>query len=96
MTHLNKVIVRSMVVALLAAATAQLAQAGLPPSGGEFVVRRSTIDAGGGSAAGGDFTLKGTVGQSDTVVASGDMFTLRSGFWTPSGVPDLIFSDSFE
>jgi len=67
-----------------------------PPSGGDFTLRRSTIDAGGGEGTGADFWLAGTIGQHDTEVMSGADFTLRSGFWTPSGPSDRLFSDGFE
>ena len=67
-----------------------------PPSGGEFTLRRATIDAGGGEGQGADFSLKGTVGQHDTEVMTGSDFTLRGGFWTPSGPSDFLFRDGFE
>lgn len=67
-----------------------------PPSGGEFSLRRATIDTGGGEGAGADFLLKGTMGQHDTEVMEGAGFTLRGGFWTPSGASDFVFRDSFE
>jgi hypothetical protein len=45
----------------------------------------STIDGGGGHSAGGNFELKGTIGQPDAgmVMAGGD-FSLAGGFW-PGG-----------
>lgn len=67
-----------------------------PPAGGEFTLRRATIDAGGGEGTGADFSLKGTIGQHDTEVMKGDEFTLRGGFWTPSGESDFVFRDGFE
>lgn len=67
-----------------------------PPSGGDFTLRRSTIDTGGGEGTGADFSLKGTIGQHDTEVMTGADFTLRSGFWTPSGPSDFLFRDGFE
>ncbi|GJQ30511.1 MAG: hypothetical protein HBSAPP03_23950 [Phycisphaerae bacterium] len=48
-----------------------------------------TIDGGGGTSAGGAFTLSGTIGQPDAGVMSGGSFTLSGGFWvsTPPGGP---------
>jgi len=71
--------------------------AGDPPSsGGEFTLRRATIDSGGGEGTGAEFSLKGTIGQHDTEVMEGADFTLRGGFWTPSGASDFVFRDGFE
>lgn len=67
-----------------------------PPSRGEFQLRRSSIDAGGSESIGGKFYLHGTTGQHDIVTMNGGDFTLKSGFWTPSGVPELLFRDGFE
>lgn len=67
-----------------------------PPSGGEFTLRRATIDTGGGEGTGADFLLKGTIGQHDTEVMEGADFTLRGGFWTPSGESDFLFRNGFE
>jgi hypothetical protein len=42
-----------------------------------------TLDGGGGTSAGGDYTLSGTIGQSDatpTTLSGGD-YTLQGGFW---------------
>lgn len=73
------------------------AQAGdPPPAGGELTLRRATIDTGGGEETGADFALEGTIGQHDTEVMEGADFTLRSGFWTPSGMSDFVFRDGFE
>lgn len=67
------------------------------PSGGEFKLRRATIDGGGGEATGGQYFLQGTIGQYDTGGMSDDgEFKLRGGFWTPSGSSDLLLSDGFE
>ena len=67
-----------------------------PPSGGEYTLRRSTIDSGGGDGQGGTYSLKGTLGQHDTRVMNGGGFILRAGFWTPSGPSEFLFRDGFE
>lgn len=65
------------------------------PLGDEFSQRRVSIDSGGGTSNGGGFSLRGTIGQSDTQAMTGISFALRGGFWTPS-VNDLIFKDNFD
>jgi hypothetical protein len=68
-------------------------------SGGDFEIRRSTIDAGGGRSTGSNLQLIGTIGQPDAGLATGGTFELRGGFWaaaTPAGATDVVFSDGFE
>ena len=64
-------------------------------AGGDFEVRRSPIDAGGGVSSGGGFELHGTIGQPDAGQSSGGRFELDGGFWTRS-TSDFLFRDSFE
>ena len=90
--------IRAFVLILVAcSASASLAAVS---SGGEFELRRTTIDSGGGQSQGGGFVLQGTIGQPDAGQAmQGGNFSLRGGFWTPSQPgqrPDPIFLDGFE
>lgn len=64
-------------------------------SGGDFEIRRSTIDAGGATSSGGVFQITGTIGQPDTARSSAGAFELNAGFWTPAS-SDLLFKDSYE
>lgn len=59
---------------------------------------RSTVDGGGGASSGGEFRLRGTIGQPDAASASGGTFRLRGGFWIPTNAPqgDALFGDGFE
>jgi hypothetical protein len=41
----------------------------------------STIDGGGGTSAGGGYSVTGTIGQPDAGRMSGGSFTLEGGFW---------------
>ncbi len=43
-----------------------------------------TVDGGGGTSTGGQFTLSGTIGQPDAGTMSGGSFTLLGGFWSGS------------
>lgn len=73
------------------------AGAGPQPAGGDFVMRNSTIDAGGGRSEAGPLTIEATIGQFDTAVLSGGGLRLEAGFWTTVGRQrELIFSDGFE
>ncbi len=67
-----------------------------PPSGGDYAVRRATIDSGGGASDAASYSLNGTIGQSDTQVLTGADFVLRGGFWTPSRSSDHLFENGFE
>jgi hypothetical protein len=72
--------------------TAVLAQS----SGGDFTLVKNTIDNGGGTSAGGNFTLTGTIGQHDAsrISSGGGNFLLAGGFWAHAS--DRIFKDGFE
>lgn len=75
--------------------TAALAQS----SGGDFELKKSTIDAGGGAASGGSFELVGTFAQAEANPrqSSGGEFMLAGGFWaSTSSAAGRIFSDGFE
>jgi hypothetical protein len=65
-------------------------------SGGAFEITKSTIDSGGGTSAGGDFSLTGTIGQPDSnaQISSGSEFLLAGGFWAKA--IDTIFKNGFE
>jgi hypothetical protein len=54
----------------------------------QFNLNSFTIDGGGGTSAGGEFALSGTIGQPDAAPAqTGGSFKLEPGFW--SGVTVL-------
>ena len=65
-------------------------------SGGVFVIEKSVIAGGGGTATGGGFTLDGTIGQSVAgVTSTGGAFELGGGFWgIGSTLPAPTFSIS--
>ena len=52
---------------------------------GGFELSWFTVDGGGGTSTGGDFVLRGTIGQPDAGDLSGGDFTLRGGFWQTFG-----------
>jgi len=65
-------------------------------SGGDFELTKSTIDSGGRTSTGGNFSLTGTIGQPDAnpQMSSEGEFLLTGGFWAKA--IDLIFKDGFE
>ena len=48
----------------------------------DFHVDWFTIDGGGGASAGGQFTVRSTIGQPDAGVMSGGTFKVAGGFWS--------------
>ena len=61
-------------------------------SGGDYVLNWSTIDGGGGTSRGGQYTLTGTIGQPDAAYSAGGDYELLGGFW-PGG--PLCFVDFY-
>lgn len=60
----------------------------LGQSGGQYDLTWSTIDGGGGTSSGGDFTLRGTIGQPDAGAITGGDYEMLGGFLP--GVPICI------
>jgi hypothetical protein len=50
-------------------------------SGGDYTLRWSTVDGGGGASGGGAYVLVGTIGQPDAGAMSGGNYDLFGGFW---------------
>jgi hypothetical protein len=63
-----------------------LSALGLPVRG-QYALDRFTVDGGGGTSAGGGYSVTGTVGQPDAGIMSGGSFTLAGGFWPGLAVP---------
>jgi len=65
--------------------------------GGEFVLEKSTIDAGGLTSNGGAFEVTGTIAQPEARLgpASGGPFQVYGGYW-PRSQADFLFNDGFE
>ena len=57
-----------------------LALAGMKASA-QFSIDSFTIAGGGGTSAGGLFTVTGTIGQTDAGAMSGGTYSLAGGFW---------------
>lgn len=48
----------------------------------QFALDWFTLDGGGGSSAGGAYTLQGTIGQPDAGALGGGSYALQGGFWS--------------
>ena len=81
---------------VLPLAAALLLTAGAVAEAQPFVIDWFTIDGGGGTSRGGNYTLSGTIGQPDAGALSGGGYTLEGGFWpgivvaTTTGAPTLF------
>ena len=53
----------------------------------QYAIDWYTIDGGGGTSSGGNYTLSGTIGQPDAGTLSGGTYTLQGGFWPGLIVP---------
>ena len=53
----------------------------------QYAVDWFTLDGGGGTSSGGNFTLTGSIGQPDAGTLSGGNYTLQGGFWPGIVVP---------
>jgi hypothetical protein len=68
-----KRIAEGLVVLLLSLPTCLLAQ--------QYAIDWFTLDGGGGTSSGGNYTLSGTIGQADAGVITGGSYSLIGGFW---------------
>ena len=91
---MKRILTISSFAFILLITTIALAQS----SGGDFEITKSTIDNGGGTSSGGEFSVTGTIGQPDAnpQISTGGKFTLAGGFWATATVVDTIFQDGFE
>jgi hypothetical protein len=67
-------------------------------SGAAYAIDHHTIDNGGGTAIGGMFSIRGTIGQPDAdplQPSTGGTFELTGGFWFVTSI-DALFADGFE
>ena len=68
----------------------------------QFDLSWHTIDGGGGTSTGGNFSLSGTIGQPDAGTMSGGNFTLVGGFWAAADdivtacLGDFVSSATFQ
>ena len=51
------------------------------PAFADYEIRWSTIDGGGGTSSGGQYLVRGTIGQHDAAYSQGRQYELLGGFW---------------
>ena len=68
---------QAMAIAAVAVALAAAAQ---------YSINWSTIDGGGGLMTGGDYAMRGTIGQPDAAGMDGGIYVIHGGFWVPVAV----------
>ncbi len=72
---------RFLRVSLLALLALLIPLAALAAAGG-YALPWWTVDAGGGSSSGGNYTLNGTLAQPDAGTLTGGSYALEGGFWS--------------
>ncbi len=77
-----------LALALLPAASSALAQAS---DGDEYSLAWFTVDGGGGVSSGGEYVLRGTIGQPDAGALVAGEYALGGGFWFGGGVSYRIY-----
>jgi hypothetical protein len=57
--------------------------------GGDYDLTWNTIDSGGGTSSGGEYSISGTIGQAEAAAlpAAGGNFVLIGGFWSGMALP---------
>jgi hypothetical protein len=83
--------VQRLSISLLAAVVVLVAAAGTKA---DYRIVWSTIDSGGGTSSGGQYSLTGTIGQPDAAYSSGGNYELLGGFW-PGGPLCFVQFDDF-
>ena len=61
---------------------------------GDYKIAWSTIDGGGGTSAGGQYIVTGTIGQPDAASSAGGQYELLGGFW-PGGPSCFVDFEQF-
>ncbi len=79
---------RGIVLGILAVVLMFSATWAAAQSGGEWTIGRWAVVGGGGTSSGGDFTVRGSLGQPESGQAlTGGEFTVRGGFWPGESGP---------
>ncbi len=60
-------------------------------TGDDYILTWSTIDGGGGVSSGGQYIIRGTIGQPDAGVMAGGDYELAGGFWSEIPVCTVDF-----
>jgi hypothetical protein len=90
---------RLKIAALVGLVTAALVFFTAPVQSQSYSIDWYTTDGGGGTSAGGVYSVSGTIGQPDTGSLSGGNYALEGGFWSVfavqvPGAPTLLIAAS--
>lgn len=86
MANKTAVILGALLLAMCAALLVFTLVSGAPET---YAISWWTADGGGGTSQGGNYTLEGTIGQSDAHSAQGGDYSLVGGFW--AGIIDQVW-----
>jgi hypothetical protein len=95
MATLHRSLLRPLIAMIVCLAGSALAQSG----GGSYRIDPATIAGGGGTVAGGAYSLSGTFGQTMAATLAGPSYVLHDGFWSQgsgSAPGDAIFANGFD
>ena len=86
MTNKREVILIKRVTIVVVAAMLWIAVTAWAAGESTYAIPWHTIDGGGGTSTGSNYTVSGTIGQFDagTTTMSGGNFTVSGGFWSGS------------
>jgi hypothetical protein len=89
---------KEMIIRIVLRATAMMVLfctplCGFAQSNGQYDISWHTIDGGGGTSAGGQYVLTGTIGQPDAAWSSGGNYELLGGFWAGGPLCIVSFDD---
>lgn len=66
-------------------------------SGDVYKIDKATVNASGGQSDGGNYQIKGSLGQPDaSTVIQGGQYGVNGGIWSQSSSNDIIFKNGFE
>ena len=57
----------------------------------DYTIQQWTVDAGGGTSISDQYSLSGTIGQTDAGMLSGGDYSLAGGFWGGGWLPERQF-----
>ncbi|MHC4556598.1 MAG: hypothetical protein ACYTFW_13470 [Planctomycetota bacterium] len=63
---------------------------------GQYKIDWYTIDGGGGTSSGGQYTLTGTIGQPDAGWSIGGIYELLGGFWLGGSLPECYTGPHYD
>ena len=82
---------RIILIALVATVLLAGAALAVAAANAGYTLDWFTVDGGGGTATGGNYTVSGTIGQPDAGTLTGGAYTVRGGFWGGLAVNTSVY-----